>query len=372
MSITEPVTATIVPRPAVAALPSYAAGKPPKPAEGLTPYKLSSNENPLGPVPAAARAAAEAQGLHRYPNPFGEALRAELAAHFEVRYDDVVTGTGSLGALTQIITTFAGTGEDGAADEVIYAWRSFEAYPIVVGTAGAKDVPVPVTPQGRHNLEAMLAAITERTRVILLCTPNNPTGPALTHTEVTEFLTKVPSDVVVVVDEAYLEFVRSPDPVDGLALYRQFPNVAVLRTFSKAHGLAGLRVGYSIAQQSITEHLRKAAVPFGVNAVAEAAAVASLRHIDEVYARVEKLVGERQKVTEALADAGWQIPETQANFVWLPLGAKSLDFAQAAGVQALAVRPFAGEGVRVSIGEPEANDRFIALCRTYSGLPGVA
>ncbi|GFZ79364.1 histidinol-phosphate transaminase [Nesterenkonia alkaliphila] len=372
MSIAEPAPGVIAPRPAVAALPSYAAGKPPKAAEGLTPFKLSSNENPLGPVPAAAEAAAAVQSLHRYPNPAGEALRTELAGHFEVPYEDIVTGTGSLGALTQIISTFAGTGEDGTADEVIYAWRSFEAYPIVVRTAGAKDVPVPVTAEGRHDLEAMLAVITERTRVILLCTPNNPTGPALTHTEVTEFLTKVPGEVVVVVDEAYLEFVRSPDPVDGLALYRQFPNVAVLRTFSKAHGLAGLRVGYSIAQQSITQHLRKTAVPFGVSAVAEAAAVASLRHLDQVHARVEELVGERQKVTQALAEAGWRIPETQANFVWLPLGTESLDFAQAAGVQALAVRPFAGEGVRVSIGEPEANDRFIALCRTYSGPAGVA
>lgn len=360
-------TPDITPRDAVAALPAYAAGKPPKPAAGLTPYKLSSNENPLGPVPAAARAAAEAAGLHRYPNPGGEALREALADHLRVPFDDIVTGTGSLGALTQLISAFAGTGSEGIKDEVIYPWRSFEAYPIVVRTAGAQDVPVPVTSDGRHDLEAMAAAVTPQTRVVLLCTPNNPTGPALTHSEVVGFLSQVPDDVVVVVDEAYLEFVRSADPVDGLALYRKYPNVVLLRTFSKAHGLAGLRVGYSIAQQSVTEHLRKVAVPFGVNAVAEAAAVASLQHIDEVRQRVDEIVVERDRVVAALAEAGRVIPETQANFVWLPLGQDAVDFARTAGVQALAVRPFDGEGVRVTIGEPAANDRFITLCTTYSG-----
>lgn len=359
----------IFPREAVASLPAYAAGKPPKAAEGLTPYKLSSNENPLGPVPAAAQAVAEALELHRYPNPAGEDLREALAGHLGVPSEDIVTGTGSLGALSQLISAFAGTGSDGAMDEVIYAWRSFEAYPIVVRTAGARDVQVPVTAEGRHDLQAMAQAVTEKTRVILLCTPNNPTGPALTHSEVVGFLDQVPSGVVVVIDEAYLEFVRSEDPVDGLALYRQYPNVVLLRTFSKAHGLAGLRVGYSISQQSITAHLRKVAVPFGVNAVAEAAAIASLRHIEEVTARVEQVVQERNRVATALAEAGWDIPETQANFVWLPLGEGAVDFAHAAGVQALAVRPFAGEGVRVTIGEPEANDRFITLCTTYSGAP---
>lgn len=356
----------VAPRDVVSALPAYAAGKPPVPAEGLTPYKLSSNENPLGPVPAAAAAASGVDTYHRYPNPGGEALRAELADHLGVPFEDIVTGTGSLGALSQIVAAFAGTGSTGTADEIIYAWRSFEAYPIVVRTGGAQDVAIPVTEDGRHDLDAMAAAVTERTKVILLCTPNNPTGPALTHTEVEQFIARVPSHVVVVIDEAYQEFVRIEDPVDSLTLYRRHPNVAVLRTFSKAHGLAALRVGYSIAQQSITEHLRKTAVPFGVSTVGEAAAIASLRHHDEVDERVAQIVGERQRVTAALAEAGWRIPATEGNFVWLPLGQDAVNFAQVAGVQALAVRAFAGEGVRVTIGEAEANDRFIELCRTYS------
>lgn len=357
----------VTPREALSTLPSYAAGKPPKPAEGLTPYKLSSNENPLGPVPAVTEAVKAVDTLHRYPNPTAESLRAAIAETYGLDAADVVAGAGSLGALTQIINTFAGTRPDGVQDEVIYAWRSFEAYPIVVRTAGARDIMVPLAEDGRHDLGAMAAAITENTAVILLCTPNNPTGPALTHREVTDFLARVPEDVVVVIDEAYREFVRIEDPVDTLSLYGEHPNVAVLRTFSKAHGLATLRVGYSLARQEITRHLRTVAVPFAVSAVGEIAAVTSLRHLDEVSSRVEELVEERQRVRDALLDAGWRIPEAQGNFIWLPLGEKSLDFAQEAGVQALAVRPFDGDGVRVSIGEREANDRLIALCSTYTG-----
>ncbi|EXF25419.1 aminotransferase [Nesterenkonia sp. AN1] len=356
---------SITPRESVSLLPAYAAGKPPQAAEGLTPYKLSSNENPLGPVPEVAQAMAAVDTLHRYPHPNAENLRAGLAKLLDVPVEDIVAGTGSLGALTQIINAFAGSNSDGSQDEVIYAWRSFEAYPIVVRTAGAKDVTVPVLEDGRHDLEAMLAAITEKTKVLMLCTPNNPTGPALRHREVEAFLAKVPGDVVVVIDEAYQEFVRTEDPLDALALYRKHPNVAVLRTFSKAHGLAALRVGYSIAGAEITRHLRVVAAPFSVSTVAEVAALASLQHLDQVLERVDSLVAERERVTAALTEAGWTIPEAQGNFVWLPLKEQTTAFAEAAGLQALAVRGFNGEGVRVTIGEVEANDRFIELCRTY-------
>lgn len=363
--LTRSIAGQVRPRPALDALPAYAAGKPPVPAEGLTPYKLSSNENPLGPVPAATRAVADVETLHRYPDPTASALRGALSETLGVEPDEIVAGTGSLGALTQIINAFAGTGQDGVPDEVLYAWRSFEAYPIVVRTAGARDITVPVTADGRHDLETMAAAITDRTRVVLLCTPNNPTGPALTHQEVEDFLSRVPRDVVVVIDEAYHEFIRMPDAVDTLSLYRRHPNVAVLRTFSKAHGLATLRVGYSIAGEEVTRALRKVAVPFGVSAVAEAAAVASLNSSEEVGERVGRLVGERQRVHAALIEAGWDVPDAQGNFLWLPSGDEAADFAHQAGVQALSVRAFPDEGVRVSIGEAEANDRFIELCRTY-------
>ena len=205
--------------------------------------------------------------------------------------------------------------------------------------------------------------------MILLCTPNNPTGPILTTEETERFIKRVPSDVVVVIDEAYQEFVRDEHAVDGIEMYRKYPNVVVLRTFSKAHGLAGLRVGYSVSRPDLTQHLRVAATPFAVSQIAETAAVTSLEHFGEVVERVQSLVDERDRVTAGLRDLGWFVPEAQGNFVWLNLGADSTEFAALAGERALSVRAFANEGVRVSIGETEANTRFLELCAIYTKPP---
>ena len=353
------------PRGVLGRLPRYAAGKPPVAVEGLESFKLSSNENPLPPLPAVLDAIAAETAINRYPDPLTTALRTELAGALGVPATDIVTGGGSLGALNQILATFAGQNDFAAPDEVVYAWRSFEAYPISVGLAGALGVQVPLRADGTHDLAAMAAAVTERTRVVLLCTPNNPTGPVLTRGEVVGFLAAVPEDVVVVIDEAYQEFVRRPDAVDGIELYRDHPNVIVLRTFSKAHGLAGLRVGYSVSQDHLTRHLRVSAVPFAVSQVAEHAAVTSLRHLPEVRGRVQGIVDERNRVVEGLRASGWDIPEAEGNFVWLALGEATQEFAARAGEQGLAVRAFAGEGVRVSIGEEAANTRFLELCEKY-------
>jgi histidinol-phosphate aminotransferase len=361
--------AGIRPRGVLGKLPRYAAGKPPVVVEGLESFKLSSNENPLPPLPAVLEAIASETSVNRYPDPLTTALRTELAGYLGVPATDIVTGAGSLGALNQILATFAGQNDFDAPDEVVYAWRSFEAYPISVGLAGAAGVQVPVRADGTHDLDAMAAAITDRTRVVLLCTPNNPTGPVLTRREVVDFLAEVPPHVVVVIDEAYQEFVRRPDAVNGIDLYRDHPNVIVLRTFSKAHGLAGLRVGYSVSQQALTEHLRVSAVPFAVSQIAEHAAVTSLRHIGEVEARVQSIVDERTRVVEGLRGLGWTVPEAEGNFVWLALGEHSEDFAAKAGERALSVRPFGSEGVRVSIGEEAANTRFLELCRGYTHRP---
>lgn len=364
-----PRAATVGPRSIIGRLPKYAAGKPPAPIEGLESFKLSSNENPLPPLPSVLSAIAGETAINRYPDPVATALRFRLAEFLEVPADDIVTGGGSLGALNQLLAAFAGQQDDGVQDEVIYAWRSFEAYPISVGLAGAKSVQVPVTEDGRHDLDAMADAVTDRTRVVLLCTPNNPTGPALRIAETERFIESVPSDVVVVIDEAYQEFVRDTDAVDGLALYRKYPNVVVLRTFSKAHGLAGLRVGYSISRPEITQHLRVAAVPFAVSSVAERAAIASLDHYSEVVERVQSLVDERDRVTRGLSELGWSVPDAQGNFVWLKLGDATPEFAELAASQALSVRAFGTEGVRVTIGEVDANSRFLELCRTFTKAP---
>ncbi|MBF1675790.1 MAG: histidinol-phosphate transaminase [Rothia sp.] len=360
-------------RPVFDTLPSYAAGKPPVPVEGLTRYKLSSNENPLGPVPEVARVLAEFDAVHRYPDPLSTALRTALAGQLGVDAEDIVTGAGSLGALNQILKTFAGVNADGVQDEVIYAWRSFEAYPILVGIMGARSVQVPNLPNGAHDLDAMAAAVTDRTRLILVCTPNNPTGPAVTESQIRSFLAKVPATVPVVIDEAYFEFCAASSipegeepPLNGLDIYRDYPNVIILRTFSKAQGLAGLRVGYSISHPQITRHLRVAATPFAVSALAERAAVASIKHQEAVMARVRHIVAERERVTARLRELGYEFPSTYANFVWLPLGERTGEFVDLMNRNALSVRAFGSEGVRVSIGEVEANDRFLSLCELFA------
>lgn len=365
--------ANIPVRPVFDTLPSYAAGKPPAPVDGLTRYKLSSNENPLGPVPAVARVLAEFDAVHRYPDPLSTALRTALAEQLGVDAEDIVTGAGSLGALNQIIKTFAGVEADGGQNEVIYAWRSFEAYPILVGIMGARSVQVPNLPNGAHDLDAMAAAVTDRTRLILVCTPNNPTGPAVTESQIRAFLAKVPATVPVVIDEAYFEFCAvssipegEEPPLNGLDIYRDYPNVIILRTFSKAQGLAGLRVGYSISHPQITRHLRVAATPFAVSALAERAAVASIEHQDAVMERVKHIVAERERVTARLRELGYEFPSTYANFVWLPLGERTGEFVDLMNRNALSVRAFGSEGVRVSIGEVEANDRFLSLCELFA------
>ncbi|GAB3528128.1 histidinol-phosphate transaminase [Arthrobacter monumenti] len=361
--------AEVQPRGVLGKLPRYAAGKPPVAVEGLESFKLSSNENPLPPIPAVLEAIADTTAVNRYPDPVANALRAELAEFLDVQMEDIVTGTGSLGALNQILATFAGQNDDGVPDEVVYPWRSFEAYPISVGLSGANSVQIPVKDDGTHDLEAMAAAVNERTKIVLLCTPNNPTGPSLTRTEVEWFIGQVPSDVIVIIDEAYQEFVRDPEVVNGIEMYQKYRNVISLRTFSKAHGLANLRVGYSVSNPELTQYLRVSAVPFGVSSVAEHAAIASLRNFDQVLERVQSLVDERDRVTSGLKELGWFVPEAQGNFVWLNLGENTQEFAALAGEQALSLRAFGNEGIRVSIGEPEANTRFLELCAVYPKRP---
>jgi histidinol-phosphate aminotransferase len=337
-------------RAALDGIPAYAPGRPA--GEGPGSFKLSSNENPYPPLPGVLESAVAAAGtLNRYPDMAAAALFGELAARFAVPVGHLAVGTGSVGVAQQLLQATAGPG-----DEVIYAWRSFEAYPIITQISGATSVRVPLTPAEDHDLPAMADAITERTRLIFVCTPNNPTGNAVTGADLTAFLDRVPGDVLVVLDEAYREFVRDERVADGLELYRERPNVCVLRTFSKAYGLAGLRVGFAVAHDPVAAALRKTAVPFGVSQIAQSAAIASLRAEPALLERVDALVAERTRVAGELAAQGWTVPDSQANFVWLRLGEETLAFAAACEAAGVTVRPFAGEGVRASVGEPEAND----------------
>ncbi|WP_035847147.1 histidinol-phosphate transaminase [Kitasatospora azatica] len=340
-------------RPTLDGIPTYKPGKP----AGADAFKLSSNENPYEPLPGVLEAAVTAAGsFNRYPDMAATELTEELARRFEVPAEHIAVGTGSVSVAQSLVLSTAGPG-----DEVIFAWRSFEAYPIITQVAGATPVAVPLTAEEAHDLDAMLAAITPRTRLIFVCNPNNPTGAAIRRPELERFLDAVPSDILVVVDEAYREFLRDEAVPDGVELYRSRPNVCVLRTFSKAYGLAGLRVGFAIAHESVATALRKTAIPFGVSQLAQDAAVASLRAEDALLVRVQALVEERTRVSAALAEQGWPLVDSQANFVWLRLGERTVDFAAACAAAGVIVRPFPGEGVRVTIGEVAANDLFLTV-----------
>ncbi|WP_197319382.1 histidinol-phosphate transaminase [Saccharomonospora sp. NB11] len=340
----------------LAALPAYVPGRTVPGA-----VKLASNEVPEGPLPSVADAIARASHeINRYPDLGAWTLVDRLAKEYDVSTSQVAVGCGSVSLCQQFVQALCAPGE-----EVLFAWRSFEAYPIVTQVANATPVRVPLTPSHTHDLDAMLAAITPKTRLIFVCNPNNPTGTAVRREELTRFLDSVPSDVVVVLDEAYREFVTDPDVPDGLEFARTRRNVAVLRTFSKAYGLAGLRVGYAIAAEEVIEALRKVYVAFSVNALAQTAALASLDAKDELLARCTGIVRERTRVRDALLDAGYEVPETSANFVWLPLGDRTVAFAEHALEHKVVVRPFAGDGVRVTIGTPEENDVFLEAARTF-------
>ena len=343
------------------ALPAYAPGKPATVREGLTAYKISSNENPYPPLPSVLDVVRDAAAsMNRYPDMAVAGLTAALAERLDVPAERITTGPGSVGVLDQLVRA---TCDDG--DEVVFAWRSFEAYPIITTLAGAVPVMVPLAPGARHDLDAMADAITARTRLVLVCTPNNPTGTTVGAAELEAFLDRVPTDVLVVIDEAYLEFVDADDAPDAMALHRARPNVAVLRTFSKAYGLAGLRVGYAVAHEPVARTLRKTALPFGVNSLAQVAAVASLEAADELEVRVKDLVAERERVVAALREQGWEIPDQQANFVWFDLGEDTPAFAEACEAEGLTVRPYLTDGVRATIAEPEANDRLVEVAGRF-------
>ncbi len=338
---------------------AYQPGKPPAPLGGRS-YKLSSNESPFAPLPSVRRALAGALAdLHRYPDNGAAELTEAIAERFSVPAAQVAVGCGSVGVAQQLLEA---VGEAGA--EVVYAWRSFEAYPTLTQLSGATSVPVPLRAE-RHDLAAMAAAVTPRTRLVFVCNPNNPTGTVVHRAELAAFLDAVPPDCLVVLDEAYAEYVRDPQVPDGIAEYAGRPNVAVLRTFSKAYGLAGLRVGFLVGPEPVAAAVRKTMLPFTVNAIGQAAAIASLAAEDELLSRVDAVVAERVRVRAALLDQGWNVPQAEGNFVWLALGADTADFAAACEAAGVAVRPFAGHGARVSVAEPEANDAFLAIARGF-------
>ncbi len=350
-------------RPHIQAIPGYKPGKSTVDGWDGPIHKLSSNENPYPPLPSVIDAMAESIGhMHRYPNMAAPALTNMLADRYDVKLGNIAFGGGSVEVAAQLIRAFAGAG-----DEVMYAWRSFEAYPILTRSAGATPVQVPLTADLHHDLPAMLAAITEHTRVIFICTPNNPTGTVVGHDELHAFIAQVPERILVVVDEAYVHFQDDPNAARGIELFHEFKNVAVLHTFSKAYGLAGLRLGYAVVRDDVMEGLRKVAMPFAVTDIAQAAGVASLNAEIELQARVDTLIAERARVTAALQAAGWPVTPSQANFVWLNLGDHTDAVQAQLASRGIIARPFSGDGIRISIGEPDANEALLVALGEFTG-----
>ena len=351
-------------RSAVAALPIYAAGKPAPTIDYEQSFKLSSNENPYPPLPGVIEATASAVAqMNRYPD-FGNAeITDALSRRLGVPAEQLVFGAGSVAVLYHLLQATCEAG-----DEVIYAWRSFEAYPIAVRMTGATPVPVPLGPGAVHDLDALRRAVTPATKAIMLCTPNNPTGPALRHREVIDFIDSVPDHILITLDEAYVEFVTDPEGLRGLDVITGRPNVVVLRTFSKAYGLAGFRVGYCVADADIAGAVRAVSLPFGVSIAAQAAVIASLHAEQQLLDRVANLVKARDELAVGLRDLGFAIPDAQGNFVWLPGGPDTAAHAATFARAGVMVRPYASggawDGLRITIGDPAANARVLDIAAT--------
>jgi histidinol-phosphate aminotransferase len=345
-------------RPEIAALPAYKQGQ----QASADAYKLSSNENPSEPLPGVVEAVRAETSYNRYPDASALAVRTVLAARYGLSTDEVHVAPGSVSILHELARATSGPGS-----EVVFSWRSFEAYPSVVVAAGATPVPVPNRPDAGHDLDAMAAAVSDRTTMVIVCSPNNPTGPVVTRDEFCDFVARVPRHVLVVLDEAYAEFVTEPAAVRGADLLADNPNLVVLRTFSKAYGLAGLRIGYAFGPVQVLDAARAVAIPLSVTAQAQTAAIKSLDLEDELFERVQEIVTRRDRIRDALRAQGWNVPDPQGNFVWLATGDHTAEAAKRFEQAGLIVRAFPPEGIRISIGEDEAVEKLLETARSLVG-----
>lgn len=335
---------------------------PPPPGSADGPAPLHGNESPHGPLPSVVEAVARAAaGANRYPDDEARKLRGRLAERYGLSPERVVVGCGSLDLCRRAV--FAAVG---AGDEVVHAAPSFAEYPLLARQAGGTPVAVPLR-ENAHDLPAMAASVGPRTRVVFVCNPNNPTGTIVGRRALAEFLAAVPRDLLVVLDEAYAEFAGG-EFEGGTSLLDRHENLLVLRTFSKAYGLGGMRIGYGLTSPGLAEALTKARLTFAVNAPAQAAALASLDAPGELARRVLLNASERERVREALADLGFDVPPSHANFLWLPLPAEARAFADACEAAGVLVQPVGADAVRATVGSPQENDRFLGAARSYNHL----
>jgi histidinol-phosphate aminotransferase len=348
-------------RPELAELPGYVEGKTVAGA-----IKLASNETVHGPLPSVRTAIEQAIGnVNRYPDNHNIELRSRLAQHLDsagcggFAPEQIAVGCGSVSLCQRLIQSTASVG-----DEVLFGWRSFEMYPLQVRVTGAIPIQVPLRDE-TFDLYAMLAAVTDRTRLIFVCNPNNPTATVVDPQALARFVEAVPSHILIAIDEAYVEYIRDGMQPDSLGLVRSYRNVVALRTFSKAYGLAGLRVGYAIGDPEVINALNKVVVPFTTTSISQAAAIASLEAADELLARTDAVVAERARVTATLRGTGFTLPPSQTNFIWLPLGMHTPDFVRQAADARIVLRPYGTDGVRITIGAPEENNALLRFAQDW-------
>jgi histidinol-phosphate aminotransferase len=349
-------------RKTILGIADYSPGGAPRNASDA---KLSSNENPFSPLPSVCAIISEAAlAANRYPDNECIEVREKLSALYDIAPEGIAIGCGSIGLLRQALLALVDPG-----DEVIYGWPSFEAYPILCAQVGAKSIQVALT-NSSLNLAAIAKAVSSRTKIIIVCNPNNPTGTIVTRESFERFLSSVPSDVLVVLDEAYFELSRILECPDGLDYVARYPNVLVLRSMSKAFGLAALRIGYAVASPDLIRILLRTSLPFAVSSIAQAAAIASIDHYEELLDRVTSIVSSRDRLQQRFSQLEIDVPESQANFFWLPIAGGTDDLYRALRAQGVITRPRPPHGLRISIGTEEDNFRMMhALEKYFSAKP---
>ncbi|GBE03898.1 MAG TPA: histidinol-phosphate transaminase [Nitrospirae bacterium] len=341
----------------------YVPGKPVEELErelGISdPVKLASNENPAGPSPMAIKALRKGVAdLNRYPDGDCYYLRDALAVRLGINGNELIFGNGSNEIIELAVRTFMGPG-----DEAVMAHPSFVVYSMIVQAVKGKNIIVPLK-NAKHDLDAMASAITDRTRIIFIANPNNPTGTINTAAEMDAFMKRVPDDVLVVVDEAYYEYVSSPEYADSMKYFRQERDILILRTFSKIYGLSGLRIGYGISKAGIVSEMNRIRQPFNVNSLAQRAALAALD--DRKHIERSRGINERGKkyIYKGLKSLGISFVPTEANFVFMTFENDiAAELYEELLKQGVIIRPMGPRAIRVTIGLARENKRFIEALR---------